>query len=81
MSSGKTLNTGEKMNTKHSTNCKMSFGRKDPTCPRCRELLAGSAPRSWNVGKRSLEEKRLEAIRTHDCKKCGCGPVCTAFDW
>lgn len=20
-------------------------------------------------------------IRAHDCKKSGCGPVCTAFEW
>ena len=26
----------------------MVFGRKDPTCPRCQELLAGAKPVRWS---------------------------------
>jgi hypothetical protein len=72
--------------TKHKADCEMSFGRKDPTCERCRELLAGAGSRDgWQrryfSEKKRTEENRLAAIRTHDCKVSGCGPVCVAFDW
>ena len=77
--------------TKHSYNCKMAFGHKDLTCPRCRELLAGSAPRDgWQ--KSYYAYKALDTAMTqramdehfalggpHELGKCG--PVCTAFDW
>lgn len=68
--------------TKHADKCKMAFGRYDPYCLRCQELIAGASPRkSWNALKKVNETKRLQEIREHDCKKCNCGPVCTAFDW
>lgn len=35
--------------TRHSNDCAMVFGRKDPSCPRCQELLAGAAPVKWNI--------------------------------
>jgi len=31
---------------KHKNDCEMSFGRKDPTCPRCQELLNGAPARA-----------------------------------
>jgi hypothetical protein len=72
--------------TKHNSNCRMVFGRKDPTCPRCQELLRGAPPRQGWQGayykrKKREEEQRSRAIREHDCKKSKCMPVCTAFDW
>lgn len=64
-----------------------AFGRKTPGCPRCDELIAGAAPREAHAGhqaaarRATAEAQTLEAIRTHDCRTSGCGPVCTAFDW
>lgn len=71
---------------KHSNQCQMSFGRKDHKCPRCVEMLNGApAKDGWQKGyystKKQQEQAKLEAIRTHDCKKANCGPVCTAFEW
>lgn len=69
-------------NTPHKSDCKMSFGRKDITCPRCQELLQGSPTRSsWHKNHFNNQAKRLAEIRAHDCVKSNCGPVCTAFDW
>lgn len=65
--------------TKHSNNCRMAFGRKDPNCPRCQELLNGAKPLTWN--NQSQDSRRVEAIKAHDCKKAGCGSVCTFGDW
>lgn len=64
----------------------MAFGRKDPTCPRCRELLDGAAPRPRFGGRAYVPElptpaARHSAIWAHDCKASGCGPVCTFGDW
>ena len=68
--------------TKHAATCNMAFGRKDASCPRCRELLAGAAPREgWGSRAKRDAEQTREAIRAHDCKRSHCGPVCTAFDW
>jgi hypothetical protein len=70
------------LSTRHSVDCRKAFGRLDPTCPRCQELTAGAAPRSgWGSVRRQQDARRLEDIRAHDCKRRGCGPVCTAFDW
>ena len=71
---------------KHSDDCKMVFGRKDPNCPRCQELLSGAPARDgWQKGyysQKKLDEKqRLEEIKSHDCEKSNCGPVCTFGDW
>ena len=78
-------------NTKHSPDCRMVFGRKDPECPRCQELLAGAAPRSgWQKDhfsrKRQLETQRRREMDEHFAPggphaRGLCGPVCTAFDW
>jgi peptidyl-tRNA hydrolase len=68
--------------TKHSDTCKMTFGRKDPACSRCRELLAGAKPRAWANTRKALDDARhLAEIRAHDCTRAGCGPVCTFGDW
>lgn len=69
--------------TVHASTCRMAFGRKDATCPRCQELLAGAAPRTWAYKTNDLQ--RAMEIRTHfDSAKHrtgGCGPVCTYGDW
>jgi hypothetical protein len=79
------------MNTKHSSDCQMSFGRKDPNCPRCQELFSGAAPRAgWQKAyfskKAADDAQRHAAIKAHFAPggkhALGlCGPVCTAFDW
>jgi hypothetical protein len=78
-------------NTKHSPGCKMVFGRKDPNCPRCQELIAGAPARDgWQKGYYQLKahndaiEKAAIAAHfapggPHATGKCG--PVCTAFDY
>lgn len=78
-------------NTKHSLTCNMAFGRKDPTCPRCLELLGGAPPRpGWQKGyfsrKRRQDEQRRREMAEHFAPggphaRGLCGPVCTAFDW
>lgn len=67
-------------NTQHTH--QMAFGRKVDGCPRCEELKLGAPARQWK-GYRSqeIQAERIRAIREHDCKRCGCGPVCTAFEW
>ena len=68
--------------TAHAPDCRMAFGRKDPSCPRCQELLAGAAPRrGWGSLAREHEAERVRAIQAHNCKARGCGPVCTFGDW
>ena len=76
--------------TRHSSTCKMVFGRKDPSCPRCQELLAGAKARSWGhtcyrCGKTYVghycDPCRAKDIKAHNCVESKCGPVCTAFDW
>lgn len=69
------------MKIQHKLDCKMAFGRKDITCPRCQELLEGAPIRSWGLNRKAEENRRLAEIRAHDCRKSNCGPVCTAFDW
>jgi hypothetical protein len=68
--------------TKHLVDCKMAFGRKDPSCPRCQELMAGSAPRTWaqsNDARRCAEIK--DHFSSHKHLSGGCGPVCTFGEW
>ena len=77
--------------TKHSLDCRMTFGRKDPNCPRCQELLAGAAPRAgWQRDyfsrKKAQDDQRRREIAEHFAAggphaRGVCGPVCTAFDW
>lgn len=70
------------MTTKHTCNGGRNpvFGRKTAGCPRCDELIAGAPAVVWR--NRKEEEARLiREIRAHDCKRSGCGPVCTAFDY
>ena len=68
--------------TRHSPNCRKAFARLDPTCPRCKELAAGAPRRQWYAARRIEQDRqRVAAIRAHDCRKSGCGPICTAFDW
>ena len=58
-----------------------AFGRLTPGCPRCDELRAGAKPVLWVSGNLAdLFRYRAERKR-HDCKKAGCGPVCTFGDW
>lgn len=67
---------------KHLPDCKMAFGRKDPNCPRCQELLNGDAPiKAWGFAKRLEEQRTLAAIRSHDFAACARqNIVCTHFD-
>jgi hypothetical protein len=67
---------------KHTEECRRVFNRYDPRCPRCQELMAGAAPRpGWAAPARQRREQFLAELRAHNCKRSGCGPVCTAFDW
>lgn len=37
-------------NLTHSVDCKMVFGRFDPLCPRCQQMMHGAPPRSgWQA--------------------------------
>lgn len=81
---------GNAIKTAHKHDCQMAFGRKDPTCPRCQELLAGAPSRDAGWGRykaRKAQEAahdamRLVKIREHYKNgKCNCGPVCTKFEW
>ena len=66
-------------------------GRKDASCERCCELLAGAPVRQWAWAKsakmrRAAAETETEMIRAHFApggphSRGDCGPVCTAFDW
>lgn len=68
--------------TTHSPNCRRVFGRLDSTCPRCQELAIGAAPRAgWTDRRRQLDAQHREDIRRHDCRKAGCGTICTFGDW
>jgi hypothetical protein len=55
------------------------YGRKTPGCPRCDELIAGAAPVQWHKATRF--SYTIDEIRSHDCKKSGCLPICTFGDW
>lgn len=68
--------------TKHTHD--VVFGRKVDGCPRCQELTAGAAPVKWSgdlYRRQEQEAERVRAIRTHNCKERGCGPVCTFGEW
>ena len=71
------------MTTKHTCNNGNgpAFGRKTAGCPRCDELLAGAEPVRWATSRAQIDRQRIAEIRTHDCKRSGCGPVCTFGDW
>lgn len=68
---------------RHKPDCKMVFGRKDPNCPRCQELLNGAAPIQWRGTWRKEQERRqIEAIRAHDFAACAqANGVCTHFEY
>lgn len=70
--------------TRHRADCRRAFRNFDPVCARCRELAAGAPPRAgWTdrAATRRQDADRLAAIRAHDCRKAGCGPICTFGDW
>lgn len=77
--------------TKHDGGCQMAFGRKDPACARCQELIAGAEPRGgWQkayfANKARTERIQREASRKHfeiggPHDRGLCGPVCTFGDW
>lgn len=70
------------LKTLHKADCKKAWAKFDSTCPRCQELLSGAPRREgWGAKAKREEYLRIQAIRNHNCKECGCGPVCTAFDW
>ena len=73
-------------NTKHKYDCSRVFKNYDMSCPRCIELSAGAKPRGgWQkdyYANKAREEAQFTAsLKSHDCIKSNCGPVCTAFDW
>lgn len=53
------------------------FGRKLAGCQRCSELTAGAPPVAWRNYGREADAQRVRAIRSHDCGRARCGPVCT----
>ena len=61
------------------------FGKRAPQgeCPRCDELHAGKPPivQNWRGSKARNDKMRSDDIKNHNCKKSGCGPVCTHGDW
>jgi len=72
--------------TKHIDTCRMAFGRKDPNCTRCQELIKGASPRagwqkSYYERKRQEEESFERELKSHNCETSNCGTVCTAFQW
>ncbi len=69
----------------------LPFGRKQPGCPRCDELLAGAPPRQaapWIAERHREDEIAAERDRARQAhfapngphQRGTCGPVCTAFD-
>jgi hypothetical protein len=67
--------------TKHTH--RLVFGRRVAGCPRCAELDAGAPAvrQPWRQRGALRQQQLRDAIRSHDCRVAGCGPVCTAFDW
>lgn len=72
----------------HSENCSMKFGRKDAQCPRCIELMSGSAPRARFGGRQTFAQRDAQACKeiaahftSHKHLSGGCGPVCTFGEW
>ena len=71
--------------TKHSMDCKMVFGRKDASCPRCQELLNGAAPIKWANSFKQNDARRCAEIhdhfQSHKHLSGGCGVICTFGEW
>jgi len=72
----------------HSDGCRMSFGKKDAHCPRCIELMSGSAPRARFGGRMTRAERDVQACKeitahfqSHKHLSGGCGVVCTFGEW
>jgi hypothetical protein len=69
----------------------LPFGQKMPPgeCPRCDELRGGAEPRADHAGRsrttlrgyRNADEELAADIRAHNCRKSGCGSVCTFGQW
>lgn len=82
---GKTMAWAKSEGTRHSADCKMAFGRKDPNCPRCKELMSGSAPRQWAPSFAQRDRQACREIESHFAsqkhRSGGCGPVCTFGEW
>lgn len=56
--------------------------RPVPDCPRCAELAQGAVARAgWSDRQRASYAAWLAALAAHDCRRAGCGPVCTFGDW
>jgi hypothetical protein len=79
------LHEDTQMTTKHSTDCKMVFGRKDASCPRCQELIAGAAPIKWAPSFAQRDAQACREVAAHFASarhlSGGCGPVCTFGEW
>jgi hypothetical protein len=63
------------------------FGRKNPGCPRCDQLLAGAPPivQEGRRDRRADDAQRRADLAAHFAsekhRSGGCGPVCTFGDW
>lgn len=63
------------------------FGRREAGCPRCTELSLGMPARQWRgyraaaVAASLADARRIDAIRSHDCRASRCGSVCTYGDY
>ena len=44
--------------TQHKVDCRMIFGRKDPDCPRCQELMNGAPAVKWRSSRMSIDAQR-----------------------
>lgn len=68
--------------TLHKSDCRMSFGRKDNTCPRCLELISGAKPRAgWNDAAIARAKQFSRELAAHDCVESNCSIVCTFGDY
>ena len=73
-------------NKKHTSNCSRVFKNYDLNCPRCIELNNGSPARDgWQkeyfTNKAKKEQQFNKALKSHNCAKSGCAPICVTFDW
>lgn len=76
----------QRIETQHNVSCNKAFGRKDPGCARCVELMNGApARKGWQTEyyarKKIQEAIDLRSVQKHDCKKSGCSVVCTFGEW
>lgn len=68
-------------NLAHSQECKMIFGKKDPECPRCLEMINGAPARgSWHKEHFEKQAQEIRWLKQHQ-DNCTCKPLCTYGQW